>query len=102
MLHGPFNHKNKIIFDGVNADLVRKCAIRTKGQHGPSGLDAKFWSKILSNSTFGIASDNLCHAIALSAEMLCSEELVDPKSIEGLVACWLNPLNKSPDVWPIV
>ena len=24
MLHGPFNHVNEIIFDGVNTDLVRK------------------------------------------------------------------------------
>ena len=49
MLHGPFNHVNEIIFDGINADLVRKCAIRTKGSHGPSGLDGDFWSKILCN-----------------------------------------------------
>ena len=87
MLHRPFNHVNEIIFDGVNADLVRKCAIRTKGSHGPSGLKADFWSKILYNSTFGNASDDLCHAIALLARILCSEELADPKSIEGLVAC---------------
>ena len=30
MLHRPFNHVNEIIFDRINADLVRKCAIRTK------------------------------------------------------------------------
>ena len=76
MLHGPFSHVNEIILDGVNADLVKKCAIRTKGSHGTSGLDANFWSKILCNSTFGNASDDLCHAIALLARMLCSEELV--------------------------
>ena len=33
--------------------------------------------------------------------MLCSEELVDPRSIEGLVACRLIPLDKSPGVRPI-
>ena len=42
MLHGLFSHVNEMIFDGVNADLVRKYAIRTKGSHGPSGLDANF------------------------------------------------------------
>ena len=42
MLHGPFNHVNEKIFDGTNADLVRKCTIRTKGSHGPSELDADF------------------------------------------------------------
>ena len=43
MLHGTFNYVKEIIFDGVHADLVRKCAIRTKDLHGPAGLDANFW-----------------------------------------------------------
>ena len=94
-------NKESLIFDGVNADLVRKSAIRTKGSLGPSGLDADFWSKILCNSIFGNASDDFCHAIALLARMLCSEELVDPKSIEVLVVCRLIPLDKSPDIRPI-
>ena len=88
-------NKKSLIFDGVNADLVRKSAIRTKSSHGPSGLDADFWSKILCNSIFGNVSDDLCHALAFLARMLCSEELVDPKSIERLVACRLIPLDKS-------
>ena len=33
--------------------------------------------------------------------MLCSEELVDTKNIEGLVACRLIPLDKSPGVRPV-
>ena len=33
--------------------------------------------------------------------MLCSEELADPKSNEGLVACSSIPLDKSPGVRPI-
>ena len=93
ILHGLFNHVNKIIFDGVNADLMRKCVIRTKSSHGPSGLDAKFRSTIY-NSTFGNASDNLSHAIAKLLPMLCSEELVDPKRNEKLDMCWLIPLLK--------
>ena len=97
MFYGPFSEVNEIIFDGINAGLVTNCAIRTKGSHGSSGLDADFWSKILCNSTFGNASDDLCHAIALLARMLCSEELEETKSIEGLVAaCRLIPLDKSP------
>ena len=81
MLHGPFIYLNEIIFDGINADLVKKCTIGTKGLHGPSGLDANFWSKMLCNSTFGNASYALCHVTALLPQMLCSEELIDPKSI---------------------
>ena len=74
---------------------MRKCAIRTKGSHGTSGLDVDFWSEISCNSTFGNPSYNLYHATVLLARMLCSEELVDPKSIKGLVACRLIPLDKS-------
>ena len=62
MLYGSFNLASKIIFDRVNADLVNKSAIRTRGSHGPSGLDGNFWSKILCNSTFGNVSDDLCQA----------------------------------------
>ena len=66
MLHGPSNHVNEIIFDVVNADLVT----RTKGSHGPSGLDAVLWSKILRNLTFGNASDDLCHANVIGANVM--------------------------------
>ena len=92
ILRGPFN----TIFDGVNADLVRECMIRTKCSHRPLKLDADFCSKISCNLTFGNALHDLCHAIVLLARIVCSEELVDPNSIEGLVACRLIPLDKSP------
>ena len=94
-------NKKSLIFHGVKADLVRKNAIVTKGSHELSELDPNFWSKILCNSIFGSASNDLCHAIALLARMLCSKELVDPKSIEGLVPCQLILLDKSPGITPI-
>ena len=56
-------NKKSLIFDGVNADLVRKSAIRTEGSQGTSGLDVDFCSKILCNSISGNASDDLCHTI---------------------------------------
>ena len=33
MLYGLLNDVNEVIFDRVNTDLVRKCAIRTRGLH---------------------------------------------------------------------
>ena len=42
----------------------------------------------------------ICHAVALLARMLCSEELVDSKSIDRLVAGQLIPFDKSPGVRP--
>ena len=53
----------------------------------PRYLPESFGGYALCNSIFGNASDDLCHTIALLARMLCFEELVDPQSIEGLVAC---------------
>ena len=52
--------------------IVGKSATRTKGSHGPSGLVADFWSKILCYPIFGNASDDICHTIALLPRMLCS------------------------------
>ena len=66
-LYGIFNHVNEVIFEEVNSDLVRQCAIRSIGLQGPLGLDSNFLSNILCNSTFGNTSDDLCHAIALLA-----------------------------------
>ena len=83
MLHGPFNHVNDIIFDGINVDSVRKCEIRTNISPRPSRVDASFSSKILCNSNFGKASDDLCQTIALLARMLYSEEFIDAESIGG-------------------
>ena len=70
MSHGLFNHVKEVIFEKSTSDLVRKCAIRTKGSLEPLGLDTNFLSKILYNSTFCNASNDICHAIALLAWIL--------------------------------
>ena len=101
LLHGPVKKTNSVIFDDLNAELIRKCILKTKGSHGPSGLDADFWGRIASNSIYGSSSDDLCHAIALMARQLCSEELSDPNSVEALMSCRLIPLDKNPGVRPI-
>ena len=51
-------NKNSLIFEGVNADLVRKNAIGTKGSHELSERDPNFWSKIVCNSIFVSASND--------------------------------------------
>ena len=64
-------NKNSLIFDGVNADLVRKNAIGTKGSHELSERDPNFWSKILCNSIFVSASMVLsCYSVIGSNVML--------------------------------
>ena len=52
-------YKNTLLYryDKLNASSIRKCAIKTRGSHGPSGLDSNEWRRILSN--FGQSSTDL-------------------------------------------
>lgn len=87
--------------------------------HGPSGPGADFCRfGLVSPSTYILrlipklnkfhkqtfrnASHDLCLVIALLAQRLFCEELVDLKSIEELVECWLIPLDISSGNRPIV
>ena len=101
MLHGPIFKVDKVIYDNINADLIKTCASKTKGSAGPSGLDAEEWRKMISSHMYGNISDDLCHAIALMTRELCSSEISDPESISSLLACRLIPLDKQPGVRPI-
>ena len=101
ILQGPSFPVNSIIYDNINASLIQKCAIKTKGAAGPSGLDADFWRRAIGSKIFGNVSDDLCHAIALMARQLCSDDLEDPESISALMSCRLIPLDKCPGIRPI-
>ena len=101
LLQGPLMKIHDVIYDDINAELIRKCATKTKGSFGPSCLDADFWRKITSSTLYGSSSDDLCHAIALLTRQLCSDNLNDPNSIEALMSCRLIPLDKAPGIRPI-
>ena len=47
LMHGEVRHVNPVIFDSINADLIQKIAIRTKGAAGPSMLSADDWRNML-------------------------------------------------------
>ena len=51
-------------FDAINADLVKRAGVRTRGGAGPSGLDVDRWRRILITKQFGTSSTDLCKAIA--------------------------------------
>ena len=101
LLQGPIKYISPVIYDNINAALIRKCAVRTNGASGPSGLDADCWKKMIGGGSFGAVSDDLCHAIALMARQLCIDELKDPGSISAISACRLIPLDKCPGLRPI-
>lgn len=86
------------MFEQIDASLVRRVALNTKGAAGPSGLNAYCWKRLC--SAFGKASDDLCHALALPAKRMCCN-FVDPQILAPLLACRLIALEKMPGVRPI-
>ena len=89
------------VYQGINGELVKEAAFRTKGSGGPSGVDANGFKRILACKSFKRLSVNLCESIATLTRRLCTE-FVDRLTIEPIVACRLIPLDKgNGDVRPI-
>ena len=100
VLFGPVADFQPVIFSQLDGDVVRQAALRSQGAPGPSGVDAAGcnWKRMC--CSFGTESTSLCNVIAALARRLCCS-YVDPRALEGLVACRLIPLNKNPRVRPI-
>ena len=97
-LHGPPPEIHPVVFDSIDARLIRSTALRTSGAAGPSGLDAHSWRRLC--TAFKTASNSLCQSLAEVAKRLCSS-LVDPQGLAPLLACRLIALDKCPGVRPI-
>ena len=85
------NPPQPVIFEVITAEAIKRAAEKTKGSHGPSGVDAELWKKQL--LSFGPSSHALREAIAAATRRLCST-FVDPVCLEALLACRLLPLMK--------
>ena len=101
ILKGPMNEVNPIIFDDLNAQLVQKMSLKTKGAAGPSCFDADDWRNVLGTRIYGDATDDLCSAIAQMAKKLCVENRTLNGGVTALAACRLIPLDKDPGLRPI-
>ena len=86
-------------FEVIDAEMIRKAAMKTRGGSDPSGLDADGWKRILLSKNFGESYSDLCQTLAKVTKKLCTEEL--STSLEGFLACRLIPLNKNPGLRPI-
>ena len=84
-----------VLFESIDASMIRSVALRTTGAAGPSGLDATSWRRIC--TSFKSASNDLCHSLAITAQCLCTN-FFDPSAI---APCRLIALNKNPGVHPI-
>ena len=77
-----------VLFESIDASMIRSAVLRTTGAAEPSGLDAASWRRLC--TSFKSASNDLCHSLAITAQRLCTN-FVDPSAA----------LNKNPGVRPI-
>ena len=87
-----------VLFNGLDAGLIRSVALQITGAAGPSGADARSWR--LYCTSFGSTSADLCHAISAFGRRICTS-YVDPTGLTAYTACRLIPLDKKPGVRPI-
>ena len=87
-----------VLFDGLDAALIRSVALQISDAAGPSGADAYSWR--LYCTSFGSTSADLCHAISAFSHRICTS-YVDPTGLTAYTACGLIPLDKNPGVCPI-
>ena len=98
VLFGPVVDFQPVVFDRLDATVVRQAALRSRGAAGPSGVDAAGWRRLC--CSFGRESTALCTAIAaVCRRMSCC--YLDPNTLEAFTACRLIPLDKNPGVHPI-
>ena len=87
-------------FENLDADMILKAAIKTKGGAGPSGMDADGWRRILVSNNFGKSNFDLRKAFAEVVKKLCIGK-DQSSTLEAFLACRLIPLDKNPGLRPI-
>ena len=85
-----------VIYEEINAEVIKKAAKDTFGSGGPTQVDADIWKFFICSKTFGNTSEILCEEIAILARRLCVED-IPHESISSLLACRLVPLMKRPE-----
>ena len=73
-----------MIFDTLNASVIRSAALHTNGAAGLSGINAYGCWRLC--TSFRNASDGLCTATALFTKHLCTS-YIDPRIVSPLMVC---------------
>ena len=89
-----------IKFGSIDAENVRKAALKTSGGAGPSGLEADGWKRIFTSNQFRDSTDDLCKTFAEVIKKLCTVEN-QSTSLQAFLANRLIPLGKNPGLRPI-
>ena len=91
-------HPHPLIFEQIDADLMRSEVLHIQGGAGPSGIDAQGWRRLC--TSFRSASTDLCNSLASFARCLCTVD-IEHQYIKPYLANRLIPLDKNPGVRPI-
>ena len=86
------------IFDKIDSSAIKRSAMKTNGSHGPSGLNADEWRRLL--TVFKNSSLEICKTIASLARKIATTE-IDQSFLAPYNACRLIALDKNPGVRPI-
>ena len=89
LLHGPINRVLPSYFNSIDEVMVLKAASLTKGAWRPSQLGFEQYQHILSSRKFKREYKELREQLTRLARLLASE-IVDPDSVEALVAYRLS------------
>ena len=77
-----------VVFEGIDENMVKEAALKTKGSSGLSELDG--WRKILVSKSDGTINADLRQAFASVIKKVCTEKLpVDTKKDEALLEAFL-------------
>ena len=87
-----------VIYDPIDAALIRSAALKTSGAAEPSRIDAHGRTRLC--TCYHSISRDLCQAHADIAKHLCTQ-FIDPSLTAPFLACRLNALDKRPGVRPI-
>ena len=86
-----------IKFDSIDAENVRKAALKTRGG---AELDADGWKRIFTSNQFGDNTGDLCKTFSEVIKKLCTVEN-QSTSLEAFLGNQLIPLDKNPGLRPI-
>ena len=87
-----------VVFDSIDAQLVRSTTLSCKRAAGPSGLDNYAWRRLC--SVFKSDSASLCQSLANVAKRICTS-FFDPRAVSPLLTSRLLALDKCPGIHPI-
>ena len=82
----------------LDGELVKKCALRTKGGAGVSQQEDVLWLKMVTG--YKDSSSSLCNAVAVLARRIATE-CVDPKGLEALLSNRGIAIDKCPGLRPV-